>query len=90
MPCSPAATFQSISDTASVTSPSSVLIGVASLAWVTVTDQPVLGCTSTDAIGVSVGSRTFSPTVLAASLSSGTRKVITASLPPGWPPAPRR
>ncbi len=68
--------FQSISDTASVMSPSSVTIGLASLTVVSVKLQPVTGCTRTDAIGVSVGSCTFSPVVLAVALSVGTRKVM--------------
>ena len=73
---------QSISVTASVMSPSSVMIGLASFVVVSVNVQPGIGCTSTDAIGVSVGSCSFSPVVLAVSLSVGTRKLIIWSLPP--------
>ena len=66
-------------------SPSSVLIGLASfdVTWVCV--QPGIGSTSTDAIGVAVGSCTVSPTVSFSS-STGTRKVISWSLPPRTAP----
>ncbi len=75
-------TVQSISDTASVMSPSSVTIGFASFTVVSLNVHPVIGCTRTDAIGVSVGSCTFSPVVLNVSLSVGTRKVMIWSPPP--------
>jgi len=78
----PAFAVQSISATASVMSPSSVLIGLASLTVFCVCVHPGIGRTSTPAIGVSVGNCTCRPVVEAVSLSVGTRNVITASEPP--------
>jgi hypothetical protein len=60
---------------ASVISPSSVLIGVASLLVSVVAVQPWTGLRPTEAIGLSVGMATSSLTVLALSFSLGTRKV---------------
>jgi len=72
----PPCAFQSISDTASVMSPSSVWMGVASFAVFWVCVQPGIVCTSTEAIGVSLGSAILNPTV-SAFFSTGTRKVIS-------------
>src|SRR5579875_2056724 len=77
----PLSAVQSISETASVMSPSSVLIGVVSFTVFWTWVQPATGSTSTDAIGVSVGNCTFSPTV-SAFFSTGTRNVISWSPPP--------
>ena len=82
----PASAFQSTSDTTWVISPSSVLIDVLSLVCLMVAVQPGWGSTRTPAIGWSVGRCTCRPTVLAESLSSGTRKVIAASLVPAVTP----
>ena len=55
----PAVAVQSISLTASVTCPSSVVIGVASFEVFSVCVQPGIGATSTEAIGVARGSCSF-------------------------------
>src|SRR4051794_2773747 len=73
-------------ETASVMSPSSVTIGLASFTSVAVDDQPGCGATRTEAIGVGVGNFTCTFTVDAVLLSFGTRKVITWSLPPDVDP----
>src|SRR5579875_312153 len=62
-------------------SPSSVTIGLASLAVFCVCVQPAIGSTRTEAIGASVGRLIVSPTV-STFFSTGTRKVISWSLPP--------
>src|SRR5262249_47147854 len=73
---------QSISDTVCATwPPSSVVIGRASRAVLVVKVHPGCGRTSTDANGVSVGTWTLNPVVLAVSLSVGTWNVSTASAP---------
>ena len=72
-----------ISETASVTSPSSVVMGLASLVLVVVTVHPGIGCTPTDAMGVSVGSCTTTWSVVAVASSLGTRNVTTAYPPRG-------
>ena len=79
----PAAAVNSTTEIASVISfPSSSVTGGSSRSFVVVAVQPGIGCVRSDASGVSVGiwMRTF--TVLAASLSLGTRKV-TLPKPPG-------
>ena len=59
-------------ETASVTVPLSVVIGLASfVVWVVIV-HPVMGFTSTDAIGNLVGNVTSSATVFAVSFSFGT------------------
>ena len=79
----PAAAVNSTTEIASVISfPSSSVTGGSSRSFVVVAVHPGIGCVRSDASGVSVGiwMRTF--TVLAASLSLGTRKV-TLPKPPG-------
>src|SRR5205807_3300428 len=78
MPALPASAVHTISDTASVTVPSSVVIGVASAVFVTVAVQPAFGLVLTNASGWSVGSLTSSLTVLASSRSVGTRNASLA------------
>src|SRR5438034_8945190 len=67
--------------TISLTSPSSALIGVASLVVWADTDQPAIGVVATEGTGLSVGNATSSFVVDAVSLSVGTRKAIRASPP---------
>ena len=68
-------------DTASVIVPSSVLIGFASVVVSADHVHPGIGCTLTNAIGLSVGNVTSSFTVLAVLLSLGTEKLKTLKLP---------
>ena len=71
----PAVAVQVIFVMASViSSPSSVLMGVASLVFSVTPFHPASGLSETDAIGVSVGRLTSSLVVEAVSLSLGTRK----------------
>jgi hypothetical protein len=65
--------FHVILTIASVMSPSSLLIGVASFIVSVVAVQPSSGLSDTDAIGVSVGRFTSNAVVLAVSFSFGTR-----------------
>ena len=71
----PASAVQVIFVTASVMSPSSDLIGVASLVFSVTAVQPGSGLVETDAIGWSAGRVTSSLVVFALSFSLGTRKV---------------
>src|SRR5689334_7597648 len=86
---------QTILVTPSVISPSSVLIGVGSVPFVTSAVHPATGFTDTEATGAFVGRFTSSATVLALAFSLGTRNVIfpyppwvaEAELTVTWAPA---
>ena len=64
---------QSISVIASETVPSSVVMGLSSFPCLVVTVQPGTGCTDTDAIGWSVGRKSWIRVVEAVASSLGTR-----------------
>src|SRR4051794_4478114 len=68
-------------DTYSLTGPSSVVIGLASLPLVTVNDQPACGLIDTKPSGWLAGSTTSTLVVLAPSVSLGTRKVSLLNPP---------
>src|SRR4051794_14909700 len=79
----PGSARYSTTDTAeSMVSPSSDFTGGSSATVVSAMVHPATGCACTDVSGVSVGSWTRTPTVLAAALSLGTRNV-TLPNPPG-------
>src|SRR5882724_10859338 len=82
--CSPpAVAVQVIVLTASVTSPSSVCTGLASVVVSAAAVHPYIGWVLTDAMGFLVGNNTSNFTVLAVSSSLGTLKLNTASPPFG-------
>ena len=74
--------LQSISEVTEVNVPSSVVIGLGSLVWTTLTCQPDPASGLTTAIGWSRGNWMRSPVTGAASDSLGTRKVRITSLVP--------
>src|SRR4051794_35157279 len=85
MPSAVESAFHVIDETASVTSPSSDLIGLVGFVSVTVAVRPGPGCTLSEASGLAAGKRTATAVVLAVSLSVGTRNDATTN-PPGAAP----